>query len=111
MKEEHAMGPEDLLEMKENTKSVNGTKSKEKKVSRISVISKATEKDGTRLGESAVANHTKPQALENKALLKIHGPHWVARIPLHTDVLSPGPGSHHLKHCPLHGRENRRVAD
>ena len=50
MKEEHTMGPEDLLEMKENTKSVNGTKSKEKKVSRISVTSKATEKDGTRLG-------------------------------------------------------------
>lgn len=39
MKEEHAMGPEDLLEIEENTKSVNGTTSKEKKVSRISVIS------------------------------------------------------------------------
>ena len=38
MKEEHAMGPEDLLEMEENTKGVNGTTSKEK-VSRISMIS------------------------------------------------------------------------
>ena len=38
MKEEHAMGPEDLLEMEENTKGVNGTTSKEE-VSRISMIS------------------------------------------------------------------------
>ena len=77
MKEEHAMGPEDLLEMGENTQSVNGTESKEKKVSTMSVI----RWNKIRLiprGESAVAIHPKPQALENKALLKIHAPHWVA---------------------------------
>lgn len=59
MKEEHAMGPGGFVRDGENTKSVNGTKSKEKKVSRMSVISKAPERwNKIRLvprGESAVA--------------------------------------------------------
>lgn len=37
---------EDLLSMEENTKSVNGAKLKKKRVPRISISSKPTEKDG-----------------------------------------------------------------
>lgn len=50
MKEENALETEDRLEMEENTKRINGTKTKEKRASRASVIPNFTEEEGPRVG-------------------------------------------------------------
>lgn len=100
------METEDLLEMEENTKSVSGTKSKEKRVSKISVIPRTTQKDTPRVGlyhQVRVQSQTTPNLRLQKTkscsrYMPITG--WQG-IPLHIDALPSGPGQQPPAALPL----------
>lgn len=100
-----------MLEMGENTRSVNGTKVKQKRASRTSTIANVTAEEGTRVGsyqQIRAQQQTTPNArLQIKPSLTLAqdtGPSLVGLGFLSTltfSVEDPGSWSNHLQNCPL----------